>query len=270
MFDDPYIIVDGKKVPLTLDTATDSMTGRIRAVEKNMTFGPGEARSMGSPKFSNIQEMRNRSDVLVSKEKFDSYKENIQDPIHEAFRESAMQAYKYSDGWTSLDLSYRALGQYLQSFKGSSKQRMRSALRKYDFIPNDSLVEKAIKAAEVLRDAPTEYFEAKPQRAVKLEEFAGAIIPKKASPKVKQLADKYGWEVKTYDPNKPETRQAAVRQLANRLQRQGKEVLFMPSDSKAPTRQPANRITRQAPAMPGNRFMLPAATAGAKSAERFR
>ena len=48
------------------------------------------------------------------------------------------------------------------------------------------------------------------------------------------------------------------------------DVNFMPSDTKAPKRQPANRITRQAPAMPGNRFMLPAASAGAKSAERFR
>ena len=46
------------------------------------------------------------------------------------------------------------------------------------------------------------------------------------------------------------------------------DVNFMPS-GRSP-RQPANRITRQAPAMPGNRFMLPAATAGAKSAERFR
>jgi hypothetical protein len=49
-----------------------------------------------------------------------------------------------------------------------------------------------------------------------------------------------------------------------------RNINYMPTDSKAPTRQPANRITRQAPAMPGNRFMLPAATAGAKSAERFR
>ena len=231
-----------------------------------MTFGPGEARSMGSPKFSNIQEMRNRSDVLVSKEKFDSYKENIQDPVHEAFRESAMQAYKYSDGWTSLDLSYRALGQYLQSFKGSSKQRMRSALRKYDFIPNDSLVEKAIKAAEFLRDAPTEYFEAKPQRAVKLEEFVGAIIPKKASPKVKELADKYGWEVKTYDPNKPETRQTALRQLANRLQRQAKRFYSCPrTQHQPPTRQSHYPTSTRCL---GNRFMAQAASA--RLSERFR
>ena len=269
LFDDPYIVVDGRKVPLSLDTATDAMKGRIRAVEKNMTFGPGEARSMGSSKISSIQMMRNMSDSIVPKEQFETYKETIQEPIHEAFRNSAMDAYKYSDGWASLDLSYRALGQYLQSFKGSNKQRMRSALRQNDFIPNDALIEKAIKAAEVLRDAPTEYFEAKPQRAVKLEEFAGAIIPKKASPKVKELADKYGWEVKTYDPNKPETRQTAVKQLANRLQKQGKEVLFMPSDPKAPKAQPANRVQQQAPAMPGNRFMAPAASAGAKLSERF-
>jgi hypothetical protein len=132
------------------------------------------------------------------------------------------------------------------------------------------LVEKAIKAAEVLREAPTEYFEAKPQRAVKLEEFAGAIIPKKASPKVKELADKYGWEVKTYDPNKPETRQTAVKQLANRLQKQGKEVLFMPSDPKAPKAQPTNRVKQQARSMPANRFMAPASMAKGELSERFR
>ena len=46
------------------------------------------------------------------------------------------------------------------------------------------------------------------------------------------------------------------------------EVNFLPVGNFS--RQPANRITRQAPAMPGNRFMLPAVSAGAKSAERFR
>jgi len=45
---------------------------------------------------------------------------------------------------------------------------------------------------------------------------------------------------------------------------------FMPSDPKAPKAQPANRIQQQAPAMPGNRFMAPAASAGAKLSERFR
>lgn len=49
-----------------------------------------------------------------------------------------------------------------------------------------------------------------------------------------------------------------------------RNINYMPSDPKAPKAQPTNRITRQAPAMPGNRFMAPAVSAGAKSAERFR
>ena len=40
--------------------------------------------------------------------------------------------------------------------------------------------------------------------------------------------------------------------------------------TKASKAQPANRIQQQAPAMPGNRFMAPAASAGAKLSERFR
>ena len=48
------------------------------------------------------------------------------------------------------------------------------------------------------------------------------------------------------------------------------DVNFMPSDPKAPKAQPANRIQQQAPAMPGNRFMAPAASAGSKLSERFR
>jgi hypothetical protein len=50
--------------------------------------------------------------------------------------------------------------------------------------------------------------------------------------------------------------------------RGSQEVNFLPAGNFS--RQPANRIQQQAPAMPGNRFMLPAASAEAKSAERFR
>ena len=48
-----------------------------------------------------------------------------------------------------------------------------------------------------------------------------------------------------------------------------RNINYMPSDPKAPKAQPANRIQQQAPAMPSNRFMAPAASAGAKLSERF-
>ena len=49
-----------------------------------------------------------------------------------------------------------------------------------------------------------------------------------------------------------------------------RNINYMPSDPKAPKAQPANRIQQQAPAMPGNRFMAPAASSGAKLSERFK
>ena len=48
-----------------------------------------------------------------------------------------------------------------------------------------------------------------------------------------------------------------------------RNINYMPSDSKAPKAQPDNRIQQQAPSMPSNRFMAPAASAGAKLSERF-
>ncbi len=50
--------------------------------------------------------------------------------------------------------------------------------------------------------------------------------------------------------------------------RGSQEVNFLPAGNFS--RQPANRIKQQAPTMPDNRFMAPAASAGAKLSERFR
>ena len=52
----------------------------------------------------------------------------------------------------------------------------------------------------------------------------------------------------------------------------GKEINFMPAaDPKAPKRQPVNRPQPQAPSMPANRFMAPAASAvKGELGERFR
>jgi hypothetical protein len=79
-----------------------------------------------------------------------------------------------------------------------------------------------------------------------------------------------------YTKNQRKSMFKKVRRLEDELEAMGtfdageRNINYMPSDRKAPTRQPANRITRQAPAMPGNRFMLPAASAGARLSERFR
>jgi hypothetical protein len=79
-----------------------------------------------------------------------------------------------------------------------------------------------------------------------------------------------------YTKNQRKSMFKKVRRLEDELEKMGtfdageRNINYMPSDPKAPKAQPANRIKQQAPAMPSNRFMAPAASAGAKLSERFR
>ena len=45
---------------------------------------------------------------------------------------------------------------------------------------------------------PTEYFESKVRRAVDLDEFSAAVVPKNTSPKAMKVLENAGIEVQTY------------------------------------------------------------------------
>jgi hypothetical protein len=76
--------------------------------------------------------------------------------------------------------------------------------------------------------------------------------------------------VNPQDITKSRDSDRTANQIRNELE--SGQKLFMPASEAGATKgkQPANRIQQQAPAMPGNRFMAPAASAGAKLSERFR
>ncbi|WP_434984019.1 hypothetical protein [Vreelandella zhaodongensis] len=78
-------------------------------------------------------------------------------------------------------------------------------------------------AASALEKAPVPYFEAKPQRAVKLNEFAGAVIPEGAADTVRDVLDRNGLP---YKETSEENRLQAVHDFRAELDGQGEEVLF--------------------------------------------
>lgn len=87
----------------------------------------------------------------------------------------------------------------------------------------------AMLAAEALLNAPVPYFEAKPQRAVSLSEFAGAVIPKSASEETRAILEKSGIPVIEYDSE--EDRQQAVRQAALSFDADQGNVLFQSANA---------------------------------------
>ena len=63
---------------------------------------------------------------------------------------------------------------------------------------NKELQAKVKELKEKLISLPTEYFEAKPMRGVKLDEFVGAIVPYDVSPQVEAILKKNGLRIEKY------------------------------------------------------------------------
>lgn len=100
-------------------------------------------------------------------------------------------------------------------------ERVKKALSGYN--NTDQVVRQGMDILKTIKEGVTDYFEAKPQRAVKISEFAGAVVPKGTSPKLIERLKKEGLEVKEYEEGR---RTEAVKELTNSLQEQRGDVLY--------------------------------------------
>jgi len=98
-----------------------------------------------------------------------------------------------------------------------------------DHAPRDP-IGLAMLAAEALLNAPVPYFEAKPQRAVSLNEFAGAVVPKNLPAEARAILKKNGIEIVEYEGD----RLKAVREAANKLHEQRGDIRYSVQDGEAP------------------------------------
>jgi len=141
------------------------------------------------------------------------------------------------DTWAAMDASMKALARYGKRKKRNAKA-MREALSREQFaissLPAET-IEQAIDAADALFNAPVPYFEAKPQRAVRLDEFAGAVIPTDASPQTRDILERSGIPYMSYIAGNEQDRQRVVRQMAVSPEARG-EVLFQAMPSPGPAR----------------------------------
>lgn len=200
-FGDPFIKVNGKKAPYTLDNIVTVMTdAKVRGKEKTMTFGAGQARAASSVQFSDVEQMREAAKrSITNPEEYARAKELTEKKL-DAYRSLVVEYTKLTDWrgkpdtWEALDASMRALAKFATS-KARDASAMKKALQSEKFdaakIPADDIY-RAIDAAKSMLAAPVPYFEAKPQRAVGLNEFAGAVIPPNASQEVRDILSANG------------------------------------------------------------------------------
>lgn len=230
LFEPPTITLRGREVEPTLDNLVAAMTiGQTAGAEKTMTSGTGKTAAMLGKRFKSIAEIQAARDQVVSEAAENEAKKSNEQVLSE-YQSAVLPFFKYKnwkgevDTWAGLDAAMEALAD--AGKRGSTDAAIRKALSKQGFTGVDqATVNLARQSIDALRNTPTNYFEAKPQRAVGLDEFRGAVVPRGTDPRALAVLAKHGIEVVEHGKGEG-ARDKAIATLSKRLDKAGGDVLF--------------------------------------------
>ena len=202
-------------------------------------------------RYRTLEEIQADRDLIVSPDEQSEANEGMEAKLAE-FRNSATEYFTGTnhrgeiDTWEALDMSMKSLAD--ASKKAATASNVAAALRRngFDGFP-DSVAQAGAEALSEIRSAVTDYFEAKPQRAVGLSEFVGAAIPADSSPEVREVLDKHGIRWMEYGEDVGLTQEQAVAQLSAELDGGTGDVLFQ-----APMGEGFDRWSQGAPVIPAD------------------
>ena len=184
-----------KKFEANLDNAVKLMKGNIRGGE-GFGYGVGSIRAQVAPKLTSMKQITDRRGQIVGsdemtmvKEGFNSRLDNLYDDLSGNWAFSSEPSYSdFADG-----IENAAKGDF-GDFKNLSPNQKNELKGFFDELAN----------------APTNYFEIKPQRAVDINEFFGAAVPEGTSKDVIAQLKAKGLKIEKY---KPEKRLEAIEKL---------------------------------------------------------
>ncbi len=230
LFEPPTITLRGREVEPTLDNLVAAMAiGRTRGAEKTMASGTGKTAAMLGKQFKSIADIQAARDQVVSEATENEAKKTNEQVLND-YQNAVLPFFKYKnwkgevDTWAGLDAAMEALAD--AGKRGSTDAAIRQALSKQGFTGVDqAIVNLARQSIDALRNTPTNYFEAKPQRAVGLDEFRGAVVPRGTDPRALAVLAKHGIEVVEHGKGEG-ARDKAIATLSKKLDKAGGDVLF--------------------------------------------
>ena len=215
IFGAPGVRVGNKVLPMTLENVVRAMTMRnARNAETTFTFGPGKVRAASAKKFRSIEDVQKARDRIVDSEQANGANKEI-DKRMSGFA-SSMAEYFGSDSLHAFDAAMEILADCASGAITKAKLKSMAESRGFKNVPDD-VIDEGVSILKEVKKGLTDYFEAKPQRAVKLNEFVGAVVPEGTSPEVMSVLEKNGLSVKTYPENDRAGRQGAIESLSTDL-----------------------------------------------------
>lgn len=179
--------------PYTADNVSRYMTRQAGAnKESTMTFGAGNIRASTTERIPSLPKAREMKGLLQPADAVAEVKETASMMLGD-LQTALRDYYKYDAS------SFRYFDEVGEMIALSERKGIKRAMEEVGFenVP-DSLVKEIEEYKDYLRSAPTEYFESKPQRAVQLTDFAGAIVPENTSQGVLDMLSRAGLKVEKY------------------------------------------------------------------------
>lgn len=202
-----------KYAPHTLDDMVKAMKGRANA--EGFDYGMGTLRASVTPQFSNLQEIQAARGRLQPKTEWEPQSQALQDEI---FGLASELPSKYSSGNPFTDASHKfeAIAEAIKRPYPQAIERELGYQFDTSMLPSD-LRDRLLDLRQRIAAIPTDYFEAKPQRAVGFNEFEAALVPEDVPGKVLDTLRKAGiTRVETYGKDAPGSRQPHARNDALR------------------------------------------------------
>ena len=226
VFQEPTVKVGKKKLPVTLENLVKAMTQNqlVRGEESSDIVSAGAVRAMASTRFKSMEELQANRSKVAAGEKVWPLERESNDTI-EDFADLAVLGHAAPNDANSYNDVMTALAE--AASKQPDKEALRQALQRHGVAePSEEVLAAGMAALEQAQNILVEYFEAKPQRAVQLSEFRGALVPDTVSDEALAVLEKHGIPVQMYDAQQPASRQQAVRNMAYELAREDAGVLY--------------------------------------------
>lgn len=176
---EPKVAVGKKLEDWTLENIAKSMIKNAGVnAQKSLVYGSGKVIASGAKKLSSIQEIKEIGKNLKSKEDASQDIEKIQGAM-DNYTSQFMTSNDITYSLNQKEEAYMALGR-AASAKKPTKETIQSALN-YEFGKKDvydgKILEEGLEIVKAIQNLSRHYFEAKPQRIVRIEEFVGAVVP---------------------------------------------------------------------------------------------
>lgn len=163
---------NARYLPHNLDTVVRLLKKELRDGE-GFNYGVGSIRAKVARQFRTMSEIKGERDQIVSHETMEALKKEADDEFV-----ALANHFLEKSGRTSTREQIGFLDSFSEHLKEVADTRRASSMDQYYKEPLTNEDHALVVAfLEKLRHLPTEYFEAKVQRAVSLNEFAGAVVP---------------------------------------------------------------------------------------------